>query len=200
MSHPYETLPQMAFWRPAVAARDWQDMRDLWQPKFDITAETRIVTFGSCFAQHFSKALQGWGLNWLNAEPAPSIVPEEIASEFGYNIYSARTGNIYTAAGLLQWLDWAFDETAVPDVFWHQDGRVYDPFRPAIEPDGFDDIEQARAARQVTLEALRNGLKQADILVFTLGLTEGWVHSDGHVYPMCPGTVAGQFDANCHSC
>jgi hypothetical protein len=38
-----------------------------------------------------------------------------------------------------------------------------------------------------------------DVFVFTLGLTETWVHaSDGAAYPTCPGVVAGEFDPSLH--
>jgi len=38
-------------------------------------------------------------------------------------------------------------------------------------------------------------LKAMDLLVFTFGLTEGWVHKEsGTVYPTAPGTIAGAFD------
>lgn len=40
----------------------------------------------------------------------------------------------------------------------------------------------------------------ADIFVFTLGLTEAWVaRADGAVYPTCPGTIAGTFDESAHA-
>jgi hypothetical protein len=41
-------------------------------------------------------------------------------------------------------------------------------------------------------------VSQIDVLIFTLGLTEGWQHVDGYAYPMCPGTVRGRFDADLH--
>ena len=41
--------------------------------------------------------------------------------------------------------------------------------------------------------------EQADVFIFTLGLTEAWVSKiDGAVFPACPGTVAGSFDAAKH--
>ena len=47
----------------------------------------------------------------------------------------------------------------------------------------------------ITLQQ-RKQRSEADILIFTLGLTETWEHIDtGTVYPTAPETVAGQFDA-----
>lgn len=38
-------------------------------------------------------------------------------------------------------------------------------------------------------------LTTADVLVFTMGLTEGWEHVEsGTVFPTAPGTIAGDFD------
>jgi hypothetical protein len=46
---------------------------------------------------------------------------------------------------------------------------------------------------------VRSAFEQADFFIFTLGLTEAWrSRLDGAVYPACPGTVAGQFDAGKH--
>ena len=40
-------------------------------------------------------------------------------------------------------------------------------------------------------------LQTMDLFIFTLGLTEAWVHRDtGTVYPTAPGTIAGRFDEN----
>lgn len=40
-------------------------------------------------------------------------------------------------------------------------------------------------------------LQTMDLFIFTLGLTEAWVHRDaGTVYPTAPDTIAGRFDEN----
>ncbi|MBT9596450.1 MAG: GSCFA domain-containing protein [Vitreoscilla sp.] len=53
-------------------------------------------------------------------------------------------------------------------------------------------------ARAHTLACIRDALPGIDVLVFTLGLTEGWEHVAGYAYPMCPGTVRSRFDADLH--
>ena len=80
-----------------------------------IGPQDKIITAGSCFAQHISRALRARGYNWLNAEPAPPFLPKDAAQQFNYGIFSFRTGNIYTPAMLLQWLRLAFDAGDVPD-------------------------------------------------------------------------------------
>jgi hypothetical protein len=54
------------------------------------------------------------------------------------------------------------------------------------------------AARKLTLAAIRQVLDRASLFIFTLGLTEHWRNIDGYVYPMCPGTARGTFDADRH--
>jgi hypothetical protein len=47
--------------------------------------------------------------------------------------------------------------------------------------------------------AIRRAVEEADVFVFTLGLTEAWFHrSDGAVYPLCPGVAGGTFDGERH--
>jgi len=85
-----------------------------------------------------------------------------------------------------------------PDEVWEQEGRFFDPFRPRIEPGGFASAQEVLDMRAVTQEAFLRAIRTAQVFVFTLGLTESWFHTDGHEYPMCPGTAAGTFDPDHH--
>lgn len=199
MTHPYSNLPADSFWRSAVADRAPFAIADLWSPRFAISRDSRIITAGSCFAQHFSRALTARGYGWQDFEPGPRGLTPEQRRDFNYGVFSFRTGNIYTPRMLRQWLEWAHGDSTPPADVWEKDGRLYDPFRPAVEPGGFADIDELLASRAVTLGAIRNAVAQSDVLVFTLGLTESW-HSraGGHEYALCPGTVAGRFDESAH--
>jgi hypothetical protein len=205
MDHPYSDLAERQVWRRAVAEKAPFEVSGLWQPKFAINRRTRIVTAGSCFAQHIGRALKARGYRWIDAEPAPEGASAALARRFGYGMFSFRTGNIYTPAMLDQWLGWAFaggdaGGDAAPDIWWQQDGRWYDPFRPAVEPDGFASREEARASRAACLAAIRDAVDQAGVFVFTLGLTEAWRdRASGVEFAVCPGTVAGRFDAAAHA-
>lgn len=196
---PYCGLPATAFWRAAVADSGAEGISGLWQPKFNIIPDDPVATFGSCFAQHIGRALQARGLTWLRTEPAPRRVSRDLARAYGYELFSARTGNIYTPTLLLQWLRWALKRAPMPGEVWADGARLRDPFRPRLEPEGFRDIAELEALRQTTLRAVRRSVRKARILVFTLGLTERWVHAEaGYEYPMCPGTAAGRFDPALH--
>ncbi len=196
--NPYSTVDPKGFWRPAVADRNMLDISDLWQPKFAIRPDMKISTYGSCFAQHFGRALDDRGFAWFRTEKRPFGLSVETTKTFNFDVFSSRTGNIYTASLLLQWLNWSFGNTEVPDEIWQKDGRFYDPFRPNIEPDGFASAEELVRSRAVTLKAFRRSVTEADVFVFTLGLTERWMNRAGYEYPMCPGTVAGVFDEAAH--
>ncbi|MBZ0128710.1 MAG: GSCFA domain-containing protein [Rhodobacteraceae bacterium] len=195
---PYHVQPARAFWRRGVAADPGGALCGLWQPDAPITSRMAIATYGSCFAQHVSRALIRAGFNWLDCEPPPAGLSLDHAGAFGYRQFSSRTGNIHTAAMLRQWCEWALAGSEIPAEIWYEGARLIDPFRPRIEPDGFGDRAELLAARTSTLAAFRASVATADLLIFTLGLTECWRHRDGHEYPLCPGTAGGRFDAELH--
>lgn len=199
MSHPYASLPPDRFWRTGVAEVAMREISGLWQPKMRIRPHTRIVTAGSCFAQHFGRALVARRYRWLDFEPGPPGLTAAQRHDYHYGTFSFRTGNIYTPRMLYQWLTWALEDVAPPEEVWQSEGRFYDPFRPAIEPGGFASIEELRNSRQVTLAAIRQAVTTAQVFVFTMGLTEAWQNrKTGAEYAVCPGTIVGEFDPAAH--
>lgn len=197
--HPYADLPQDRFWRTAVADRSPFQIRGLWKPRFRIRRRTRIITAGSCFAQHISRALVQRNYKWIDAEPAPTALRDTSRRDFHYGTFSFRTGNIYTPKMLHQWVSWAAGTATPPEITWEKDGRFYDPFRPAVEPGGFATAAELFQSRAVTIAAVRRAVEQASVFVFTLGLTEAWEDAEGGFeYALCPGTIAGRFDAAAH--
>ena len=197
--NPYRSLPSRSFWRTGVAEPAMDDIGDLWQPKFTVGQDAPILTVGSCFARHIGRALLEAGMNWHDAEPSPPGLTAAEREARHYGEFSFRTGNIYTAAMLRQWLSWAFGAADPPAGVWVEDGRYFDPYRPATEPGGYPSAEAVRAARDETLAAIRGAVTRAGCLMVTLGLTEAWHDTgDGTVYPVCPGTVRGPFDERRH--
>ncbi len=197
---PYADLPPEAYWRTGVADAGLYGLKGLWASRWVLPSDARFSTFGSCFAQHISRALIARQIAWVDGEPAPGRCPPEVARKYHYGIFSARTANIYTAAQLLYLVRLAAGKIAV-DVaeFWEDGGRAYDSLRPAIEPKGFASREEALLSRRSMVRAFRRAIVRPDVFVFTLGLTEGWENAEtGQPYPMCPGTVAGQFDPDAH--
>lgn len=198
--NPYQCLPAQAFWRTAVAERHSETLDALWAPAFEIDRKDAIVTAGSCFAQHIGRALVARAMNWLDAEPAPAGLSEDARKAGQYGVFSFRTGNLYTPAMLLQWLQWALGTQPPSRETWQHQGRFFDPFRPAVDTAGFTSEPALLAAREQTLAAIRQAVSRAKVLVFTLGLTEAWQHREtGVFYPVCPGTVRGEFDPGLHA-
>jgi hypothetical protein len=196
--HPYQHLPPSGFWRSGVAQRGVPHFEQLWTPRFPMPRGTRFATAGSCFAQHISAWLRRHGHSWLDSEPAPAGLNERERAEGGWGVFSFLTGNIYTAELFLQWVRWAIGVDAPVNEAVEHDGAWHDPFRPLIPTRGLPSAEAVFEARAHTLQRMRQALLQTDVLIFTLGLTEGWVHADGHAYPACPGTLRGRFDARVH--
>lgn len=194
MTSPYADLPTRAYWRTGVVQRGPIAQSDLYIPKFRITRKQRIATAGSCFAQHVGRTLAAAGFNVLDVEPGPSVPPAAL-NAYGYGLYSARYGNIYTARQMLQLLREAFEGLEPAHPIWEKDGRYYDAFRPSVEPEGLATKAEVRRHRAQHLEAVRQLFSSTDVFVFTFGLTEAWAaKEDGTVYPTAPGTIAGEFD------
>lgn len=197
--NPYQNLPAKAFWKLAVNNKDTSSIVDLWDPKFNLKQHHAISTYGSCFSQHIGPALLSYGFNWLNCEPAPKNLSKKNAKLFNYDIFSSRTGNIYTASMLLQWTRWALNKEALPEEYWQEENRLYDPFRPRIEPNGFCSLNELRQAQNQTLKAFRDSITNSDFFIFTMGQTECWSNKDQeYEYHLCPGTASGHFDKNQH--
>lgn len=199
MKTPYESLPNKAFWKLAAANLNMFDISEIWDPKFNIEKNQNIVTFGSCFAQHIGNSLKQRGFKWLSTETPPDGLSEENARNFNYNIFSARTGNIYTTTLLQQWTEWALGKNPIPHEVWESNGRYYDPFRPRIEPNGFASPYEVRLSLKQAAISFKESIKNADFFIFTLGLTERWINIElNYEYPICPGVVAGKFNPDKH--
>jgi hypothetical protein len=116
----------------------------------------------------------------------------DVMTRFGYGMYSARYGNIYSVRQMVQLLHEAYGfEVPHAPVWQRADGKYVDAQRPAIEPDGYDSSEKVTEARAHHLRLLRKTFESTDLLIFTLGLTETWCHAaTGTVYPTAPGVIA----------
>src|SRR5258705_5229120 len=101
-THPYQSLPDSAFWRQSVAETQAADVAPVVTTPFVLSREDHVAAAGSCFAQHIGRYLASAGLRYLVTEEAHPLADPEIAREFGYGVYTARFGNLYTARQLRQ--------------------------------------------------------------------------------------------------
>jgi hypothetical protein len=194
--NPYSSLPDHRFWRKAVAALPPFALDPIVETPFKISPQDRVATAGSCFAQEIAHRLQQSGFHYYLAEQPPQGMPAAEAQRRNYSMYSCRYGNLYTTTQLLQLIQRAYGDFKPDlDVWTREDGRIVDPFRPRIEPDGYASAEEMRADRDRHLSAVRDMVETMDVFVFTFGLTECWRHkSDGAVLQLAPGVAGGDFD------
>lgn len=194
-SNPYKGLPPSAFWKTGVTQENPYLVQGIYKRKFTIPPGAKIATAGSCFAQHISRQLKNNGYNVLDVEAAPEGLPENLHHKYGYSMYSARYGNIYTVKQLLQLAQEAAGVWAPDNYIWEKDGKFFDAFRPAIDPEGLSSPEEVIESRRLHIARVKELFEELDLLIFTLGLTEMWIHNEtGTVFPTAPGTIAGDFD------
>jgi hypothetical protein len=191
-TNPYSGLPDTNYWRRAISSVEAKDVDPVVEAKFRILATDNVATAGSCFAQHISRTLSATGCNYFVAETAPDEMSIDEAQARNYGTFSARFGNIYTTRQMVQLFKRAYGKH-FPAVTHFKDanGHFIDPWRPLVEPGGFDTFEALEADQKYHLAAVRRMFEQADVLVFTLGLTEGWrAKPDQSVFPVVPGAVS----------
>ncbi|WP_158964863.1 GSCFA domain-containing protein [Chachezhania sediminis] len=195
---PYSSLPPRAFWKSCRSEPDFR-LREIHQPAFPLTRGMRVATAGSCFAQNVRPWLEATTLKVLDAEPAPAKMDPGVARRFGYGLFSARYGNIYTARQLRQLLADCMEDRVGSDAVWERSGRWFDALRPGVEPEGLASVEEVLLHRRDHLRRVLNLFASMDLFIFTLGLTEAWEDTEtGRIYPSAPGVIAGQFDPDCH--
>ncbi len=188
MNHPYDHLDGEKFWRVSVSEKGpGAPFLGIWAPKFEINRETKLISAGSCFAQHVGAWLLENGYAWL-----PSWLTADAAG------FSFALGNIYTPAALVQWLWAALGEMDLAGSAHVEDDVHYDLLRPSVFPGGVASADAFQAARRAALAEMLSQIKQSDVFIFTLGLTEAWLDDNHLVYPVCPGTIAGRYDPARH--
>jgi len=191
-THPYKTLPAHCFWTRVAAG----DVDPVIRAKFRIGPHDKVATAGSCFAEHIARRLESSGFHHLVTETAPARIASPDVPQFGYGVYTARYGDIYTSRQLLQLLLRAYGALVPDELAWSDENdRFFDPFRPRVQPGGFNSFEELEADRAHHFACVRSAVETMDVLVFTLAQTETWVsRNDGAFFPICPGVAGGEFD------
>jgi hypothetical protein len=201
MNHPYKSKPERSFWKHGVSGN--------FQPAALLPAGLRLIqdgeavaSAGSCFAANIVPYIENVGIKYVWAERPHPAFSNTHQENFSYHKFSAAYGNIYTTRHLRQLLERALGRFQPKEDRWHSDedgGIVIDPFRPGLGFPASSDAEFDVLTRQ-HLSRVLEAVEKADVFVFTLGLTEGWISKlDGATFPSCPGTIRGAYDADRHA-
>ena len=182
--NPYKNMSPKAFWRNGVVEDVALD--SIHTPKWTLSKDDCVVTMGSCFAQHVGKKLISMDFN------VPFFDDE---SNIRARAFSANYGNIYTVRQALQLLAEANGSAMRSENYWKTESGFIDPYRPNVFEENFESIESLLENRKHHLISVLNAIKSLDVLVFTLGLTEGWeIKKCGSILPVVPGVLGGEFN------
>jgi hypothetical protein len=186
MTTPYIGLPSHRFHARTMRGRHPSRFDPVVNARFTLDRSTKVMTMGSCFAQHLTRWLIEHGFNVLLRE-------QELQ---GGGLFSANYGNVYTVRQAVQLFERAFGRWhASEELYVDATGRCFDPLRPSAVSGGFTSAEAALADRASHEAHVRELFSEAQVLVFTLGLTECWIrNADQAVLPIAPGVVAGTYD------
>ena len=99
---PYSQQPPEAFWRSAISDMSALQLRNIYKPRFVIERNMKISAAGSCFAQHIGAQFKRRDYHFVDLEPPPDGLPQSKFHSFGFDLYSARYGNVYSVRQLLQ--------------------------------------------------------------------------------------------------
>jgi|SRR5579859_3239117 len=132
--------------RPVTA----EDVLRGWLPPSKlITRDTRVLAFGSCFAEYFIKFLSASGYNdWQLPLEHDPLCDESLLLALGQTFE-----NIFV---ILQQFRWAFGEFTPQSMLWFTKDKKY--------------FEATDARR----EKLRRSFEEVGVFVITLGLSEIW--------------------------
>ena len=141
-----EHCHKFPYGRPATV----EDVLYGWTPQQKIIrADTKVLAFGSCFAEYFVRFLARHGYNrWL--------LPVEQHSHSEENLLLALPVTFENIFVIVQQLRWAFNEFTPRTKLWFsKDKRL------------FEATEERR-------EKVRRSFQEGDVFVITLGLSEVW--------------------------
>jgi hypothetical protein len=121
-----------------------------WRPHRKlITGETKVLAFGSCFAEHFVRFLAQHGYNRWQLPSEQHAYSEE-------NLLLALPVSFENIFVIVQQLRWAFGEFTPAAKLWFTKDKRH-----------FEATEERR-------DKVRRSFEEGDVFVITLGLSEVW--------------------------
>ena len=188
-NNPYFGKPGRQFWKKAISEVPPGFLENLSNPQIKINRSTRVSSMGSCFAQRIGQFLESSSFNFTRYE-IPILDSESILDTT--LVSSANYGNIYTVRHALQLLNRSTGQRKSQIEPWEKNGRWIDPYRSGVTNIGFGSYEELVNDRTKHLNAVLKMFSETEVIIFTLGLTEGWVHKASQdAVPNAPGVIAG---------
>jgi hypothetical protein len=92
---PHKCYPESSFWSKAVASKNLATIQPMLDSRFKPTAEMKIASAGSCFAQHIARQRK---YTYFITEGVPPFIPEAVATKFNYGVFTARFGTYCATA------------------------------------------------------------------------------------------------------
>jgi hypothetical protein len=135
-------------------------------PKFTIPATAKVFTIGSCFARHLEICLQKKGVTVLSRNYAG--IPAEVCETNASQVF-----NKYNPSSILDQFTTSLEDPQLGEQALLQlgDDAWYDLSSCTLKP---CPLETARAIQDIQTRAFA-AVRNADIVVITLGLTETWI-------------------------
>ena len=129
-----------------------------------ISKETRIISFGSCFAVEIAYWLQKNGYNYLKGSTAKR-------NPDGLYPRCCNVGNIYNTPSFTQLLNWITGTKKRPFVFYENGEGLVDPFCEEITLDA-NDVDKYIEQILSTYSEASELIKTTDLIILTFGLNE----------------------------
>lgn len=186
---PYQSALAHQRWDQGVEAQLENLPQDLPSARFLFDRHSNLASAGSCFARHLAALLKQENFNYLVYEHAPPFLSR--AQQEQASRYSATYGEIYSSRQLLQLFQAATGQRSYSEPPWKHNNHWIDPFRPREHL--FSSEAEVQLAKKAHLFQVKKLFLEADIFIFTLGLTEIWQNCAGDVLPVCPGGRFGVF-------
>ena len=193
-NNPYRGIPNSQHFGRLTPTLNIADIRLPALNSFPISKSTKIASLGSCFAQHIAQFLI---TNEYRYDFFEDYKPNEsIENRETFRQFSARYGNIYTPKQALDLTLEALGRKELRKVAWEWKGKWIDALRPGVFNTGFESVDQVFESRANHLLAVKKVLLETEVFVFTLGLTESWVHTQtDSALPIAPGIRGGYYDS-----
>ena len=197
MEHPFKSAPDASFWSRTVGANEALEFDPPQAPL--IEAGDRVMSMGARLAADLVPFIEAEGFEYVRKETPPEVFAHLSGENDGYTKFSAAYGEADTVRQALQLVNRALGRfLPVEDRWVMAPDCIVDPFRPGLRYPA-SSVPEFEILTEQHLAAVLDSIRAANVLIFTLGLTEAWVsRADGAVFPACLGTINGEFDPAKH--